>query len=89
MHCAAFGKVERKNCIKRLFELCANRNARRLDVAHLPRQQNADKEHNRKTDPKRQSAHHVAAFALAAFAVPILEHEEKRRTQAGEDGNES
>src|SRR6185369_18045049 len=59
---------------------------RRLDIAELPRQQDAYEQQDRKAHPERQGARHVAGLGLAVPAVP--HHEEERGAQAADDGHE-
>jgi len=61
----------------------SGRNSCRSDVAQLPCNQDADKDENRKSDPQRQGAGHIAGLGLAVPA--IVEHEEQGRPQAGQN----
>ena len=68
-----------------------SRDASRLDVPQLPRNQDADKQNDRKPDTKRQRADHVGRFALVRQSalratLPVAAHHEKQgAAQAAND----
>lgn len=66
-------------------ELLADRQAPGLDVAKFPRNQNAQEQNNRKSDPSSEGARHAAALRPAILAV--LQHEEQRKSQTRQDAD--
>ena len=71
-------------CLSQSANLFPDRQACRLDVTHLPCDQNTNEQEHRKSDAKRKRPGHPTRFGLAIGA--IFHHEEQRGGQAGNDG---